>query len=277
MVEDVFDRSTFTKNRERMLKHEVTAQFFIAVVDQARNAGLMSSDHFSVDGTLIRAWASHKSFVPKDGPPPDKTGSSGNPEVDFKRQKRSNDTHASITDPDARLATKSNTGEAIPAYVGTVLMENRAKLAVETRLMIASGIAEREAAIEMLRAALAWFAQVLGETPAATAALAGEAKNSAPLFLPHLQGERAPLWDNTSRGVFARLETPVDFDSLDDLPVDLIFLLLAPEGAGADHLKALSRIARVLRDSETTAKIRGTRDAAAIHTFLSQAPASNAA
>ena len=78
-------------------------------------------------------------------------------------------------------------------------------------------------------------------------------------------------------GVFARLETPVDFDSLDDLPVDLVFLLLAPEGAGADHLKALSRIARVLRDADTTAKIRGTRDAAAIHTFLSEAPASNAA
>lgn len=78
-------------------------------------------------------------------------------------------------------------------------------------------------------------------------------------------------------GVFARLESPVDFDALDDLPVDLLFLLLAPEGAGADHLKALSRIARVLRDPDTTAKIRGTKDAVAIHTFLSEAPASNAA
>lgn len=78
-------------------------------------------------------------------------------------------------------------------------------------------------------------------------------------------------------GVFARLDTPVDFEALDDQPVDLVFLLLAPEGAGADHLKALSRIARVLRDSETVAKIRGTQDAAAIHSFLSQTPASNAA
>lgn len=77
-------------------------------------------------------------------------------------------------------------------------------------------------------------------------------------------------------GVFARLENPVDFESLDDQPVDLVFLLLAPEGAGADHLKALSRIARVLRDNETTAKIRGTRDAAAIHTFLTEAPIVNA-
>ncbi|MDN2566478.1 PTS IIA-like nitrogen regulatory protein PtsN [Aquibium sp. A9E412] len=79
------------------------------------------------------------------------------------------------------------------------------------------------------------------------------------------------------RGVFARLETPVDFDALDDLPVDLVFLLLAPEGAGADHLKALSRIARVLRNADTVDKIRGTKDAAAIHAFLSQTPASNAA
>ena len=78
-------------------------------------------------------------------------------------------------------------------------------------------------------------------------------------------------------GVFARLETPVDFEALDDLPVDLVFLLLAPEGAGADHLKALSRIARVLRYADTVAKIRGSHDAAAIHTLLSETPASHAA
>lgn len=78
-------------------------------------------------------------------------------------------------------------------------------------------------------------------------------------------------------GVFARLDTPVDFEALDDQPVDLVFLLLAPEGAGADHLKALSRIARVLRDADTVAKIRGTDNAAAIHAFLSKAPTSNAA
>ncbi|MCR4267348.1 PTS IIA-like nitrogen regulatory protein PtsN [Nitratireductor sp. ZSWI3] len=78
-------------------------------------------------------------------------------------------------------------------------------------------------------------------------------------------------------GVFARLDTPVDFEAIDDQPVDLVFLLLAPEGAGADHLKALSRIARVLRDADTVAKIRGTKDAAAIHSFLAETPASNAA
>lgn len=78
-------------------------------------------------------------------------------------------------------------------------------------------------------------------------------------------------------GVFARLETPVDFEALDDQPVDLVFLLLAPEGAGADHLKALSRIARVLRDTDTVNKVRGTRDAQAIHALLSETPASHAA
>lgn len=151
MEDSAWDHSTYTQNRDRLTEHDVVKTLFGRVMDQAREVHLLSSEHFSVDGTLIRAWASHKSFVPKDGPPPDKTGSTGNPEVDFKRQKPSNDTHASITDPDARLTTKSNAGEAIPAYVGNVLMENRGKLAVDTRLMIASGTAEREAAIEMLR------------------------------------------------------------------------------------------------------------------------------
>jgi transposase len=152
MEERAWDHSTYTQNRDRLIEHDVVKELFARVLDQARKAGLLSSEHFSVDGTLIRAWASHKSFVPKDGPPPDRTGSSGNPEVDFKGQKRSNDTHASTTDPDARLMRKSNTGEAIPAYIGNVLMENRSKLAVDTRVALGSGSAEREAAIEMLGA-----------------------------------------------------------------------------------------------------------------------------
>lgn len=152
MEDGPWDHSTYTQNRDRLIEHDVVKELFARVMDQARRAGLLSSEHFSVDGTLIRAWASHKSFVPKDGPPPDKTGSRGNPEVDFKSQKRSNDTHASTTDPDARLMTKSNSGEAIPAYIGNVLMENRSKLAVDTCLAVASGSAEREAAIEMLSA-----------------------------------------------------------------------------------------------------------------------------
>jgi hypothetical protein len=119
-------------------------------MDQAKAKGLLSSEHYSVDGTLIRAWASHKSFLPKDGAPPPISGSRGNPEVDFKGHKRTNETHESKTDPDAKLATKSSKAGAIPAYMGHVLTENRNGLVVDTRLSEANGIAEREAAIEML-------------------------------------------------------------------------------------------------------------------------------
>jgi transposase len=150
MEDAAWDHSTYTQNRDRLIEHEVVKALFGQVMQQAEDAKLLSCEHFSVDGTLIRAWASHKSFVPKNGPPPDKTGSKSNPEVDFKRQQRSNDTHASSTDPDARLAAKSNQAEAIPAYIGHVLMDNRGKLAIDTRLTIASGTAEREAAIDML-------------------------------------------------------------------------------------------------------------------------------
>ena len=152
-MEDIpWDHSTYTQNRDRLIAHDVIKTLFGQVMEQARTADLLSTEHFSVDGTLIRAWASHKSFVPKDGPPPDKGGSQSNPEVDFKRQKRSNDTHASTTDTDARLYTKSNKAEAVPAYIGHVLMENRNKLAVDTQLTTASGTAEREAALAMLQA-----------------------------------------------------------------------------------------------------------------------------
>jgi len=152
-MEDIpWDHSTYTQNRDRLIAHDVIKTLFGQVMERARKADLLSAEHFSVDGTLIRAWASHKSFVPKDGPPPDKGGSKSNPEVDFKRQKRSNDTHASTTDTDARLYTKSNKAEAVPAYIGHVLMENRNKLAVDTQLTTASGTAEREAALAMLQA-----------------------------------------------------------------------------------------------------------------------------
>ena len=150
MEDAAWDHSTYTQNRDRLIEHDAVRALFERVMKQAADARLLSDEHFSVDGTLIRAWASHKSFVPKDGPPPDKSGSRSNPEVDFKKQRRSNDTHASTTDPDARLATKTSKGESIPAYMGHVLMDNRAKLAVDTRLTLASGTAERDAAIAML-------------------------------------------------------------------------------------------------------------------------------
>lgn len=150
MEDAAWDHSTYTQNRDRLIAHEAVRALFTQVMQQAREADLLSDEHFSVDGTLIRAWASHKSFVPKDGPPPDAGGSASNPEVNFRKQKRSNDTHESASDPEARLATKSNRSDAIPAYMGHVLMENRSKLAVDTRLTLASGTAEREAAVDML-------------------------------------------------------------------------------------------------------------------------------
>jgi len=150
MEDAAWDHSTYTQNRDRLIDHDAIRTLFGRVMQQAEEARLLSSEHFSVDGTLIRAWASLKSFVPKDGPPPDKTGSKSNPEVDFKRQKRSNETHASTTDPDAQLFTKSKKAEALPSFMGHVLMDNHSKLAVDVRLTQASGNAEREAALDML-------------------------------------------------------------------------------------------------------------------------------
>lgn len=145
-----WDHSTYTKNRDRLIEHEVVRELFERVLDQAKAKGLLSSEHFSVDGTLIRAWASHKSFVPKDGPSPPASGSSNNPEVDFRGQKRTNDTHQSTTDPDAKLYTKSSKAGAIPCYMGHVLTENRNGLVIDSQLTQASGTAERESALQML-------------------------------------------------------------------------------------------------------------------------------
>ena len=149
--EVAWDHSTYTKNRDRLIEHDVVRALFGQVMEQAKAAGLLSDEHFSVDGTLIRAWASHKSFVPKDGPPPPSSGSGSNREVDFKGQKRSNDTHASSSDPEARLFAKSHKQESLPAYLGHVLMENRSRLAVDTRVTLATGTGEHEAAIDMLK------------------------------------------------------------------------------------------------------------------------------
>ena len=152
MDEAPWDHSSYTKNRDRLIENEVVRGLFGQVMQQAKEAKLLSDEHFSVDGTMIRAWASHKSFVPKDGPPPPSSGSRSNPEVDFKGKKRSNETHVSTSDPDAKLYAKSNKAESVPAYLGHVLMDNRGKLAVDTQVTQATGTAEREAALQMLGA-----------------------------------------------------------------------------------------------------------------------------
>ena len=145
----VWDASTFSKNRDRLLAGEVAAQFLSAVVTQPRVAALLSDEHFSVDGTLIGAWASVKSFRPKDGSgePP---GPGRNGERDFHGERRSNQTHASTTDPDARLHRKGAGKEAKLCFMGHVLMENRNGLVVDATTTRAGGTAERDAALELL-------------------------------------------------------------------------------------------------------------------------------
>ncbi len=163
-VEDpAFDQSSFAKNRERLLEHDVSRQFFEAVLQLARQQHLLSSQHFTVDGTLLESWASLKSFKPR-GPnrggqrkpmrgrrrkPPAASGS--NPEVNFHGEKRSNLTHVSSTDHEARLAKKGPGREARLSFAGHLLMENRHGLAVEVLVTPATGTAEREAAVTMLK------------------------------------------------------------------------------------------------------------------------------
>lgn len=151
MVEPGIDHSTFTRNRERLLAHDVAAKFFDIVVAQAKRAKLMSSEHFTVDGTLIEAWASLKSFKKKDGDKKDPPDDPGNPTVDFHGEKRTNETHASTTDPESRLAKKAAGKEARLSFSGHALMENRNGLLCDFRIAEANGRAEREVAIEMLR------------------------------------------------------------------------------------------------------------------------------
>lgn len=151
--DEVWDHSSLSKNRERLLEHAVVESFFTEVMTLADKAGLLSKEHFSVDGTLIQAWASHKSFTRKDGGSDDANGGGGrNAQADWKGRPRSNDTHASTTDPDARLFRKSHQTAAILAFQGHVLMENRSGLVVGAMVTHADGLGERAAALAMLDA-----------------------------------------------------------------------------------------------------------------------------
>ncbi|MEW6658015.1 MAG: IS5 family transposase [Thermodesulfobacteriota bacterium] len=151
MDDQVWDHSVFSKNQERFLDSDLAAAFFTRILEQAASAGLLSDEHFTVDGTLIEAWASLKSFRPKDAPPPE-GGGGRNPEVDFHGEKRLNQTHASTTDPEARLFKKGKGKEAKLCFMGHVLMENRHGLIVSPRLTAATGTAEREAAVSLVEA-----------------------------------------------------------------------------------------------------------------------------
>jgi transposase len=148
-----FDPTTFTKNRDRLLAHEVAPRFFQAVLRQAKAAHLVSAEHFTVDGTLLESWASLKSFRPKDSIDhrPRGGGAGRNPEVEYRGQPRRNDTHVSSTDPEARLFTKGKGQAAKLCYSGNVLMENRTGLVIDVEVVPATGGSEREAALSLLR------------------------------------------------------------------------------------------------------------------------------
>ena len=165
IMDHSFDYSVFAKNRSRLLEAEVSREFLLAIVEQARQQGLLSAEHFSVDGTLLEAWASLKSFRPRDGDPPAGDGSGDhfradgggrNPEVDFRGQRRRNETHVSTPEstknPEARLAKKGPGKAARLCFEGHVLMDNRQGLVVDVMLTPAGGTSERDAAIVMLGA-----------------------------------------------------------------------------------------------------------------------------
>ena len=164
--EPVWHPTVFTKNRDRLLEGAVAEQFFSLIVRQARGKKLLSDEHFSVDGTLIEPWAGQKSFQRKDRdddplnpPPPDR---SSNPTINWHREKRSNETHESLTDPMARLYKKTRGSEARLGYLGHVPTENRNGLVVDVRLTQASGMAEREAAAAMIGGKSHWRQATLG-------------------------------------------------------------------------------------------------------------------
>lgn len=152
MDDAVWSPTTFTKNRDRLLKGDIAQAFFEAVLIHADSARLLSDEHFTVDGTLLEAWASHKSFQRKAGPtePSDPPDAGGNPTIDFKGERRTNATHRSTTDPDARLYKKAQGREARLGYLGHLVMENRTGLIVDALVTPATGTAERDASIVMM-------------------------------------------------------------------------------------------------------------------------------
>jgi transposase len=153
MDDPIWSPTTFSKNRDRLLESDIAAAFFEAVVAQARAAGLMSDEHFTVDGTLLEAWASLKSFRRKDAGPTAPPDDPGNPTINFHGETRRNDTHQSTTDPEAKLARKGAGREAKLSYAGHVLLDNRHGLVAEVCVTAATGTAEREAALRLLAAA----------------------------------------------------------------------------------------------------------------------------
>jgi transposase len=202
--EPVWHPTVFSKNRDRLLEGAVAEQFFSLIVQQARSRKLLSDEHFTVDGTLIEAWAGQKSFQRKDSdplnpPPPDH---SKNPAVNWHREKRSNETHESRTDPMARLYKKSSGAEAKLAYLGHALTENRNGLVVDVRLTQATGTAERDAGKDMISGKAEWRRVTLGgdrnyDTRGFVAEL--RARNVTPHVAQNDNNRRSAIDDRTTR------------------------------------------------------------------------------
>jgi transposase len=146
----VWDATVFTKNRDRLLQADVAKEFLAEVVAQAGAKGLTSDEHFTVDGTLLEAWASQKSYQAREGKQPPPPDDPGNPTVNFRGERRSNQTHASKTDPEAQMARKGEGKESKLSYSGNLLVENRNGLIVNAEVFVANGTAERDAALVML-------------------------------------------------------------------------------------------------------------------------------
>jgi transposase len=205
LLEPSFDATTFTKNRERLLKHQVGQELFDEVVARAHERGLLSDEHFTVDGTLIEAAASLKSFKRKDGQPPKTTDDDpGNPSVDFHGERRSNATHQSTTDPEARLFKKGKGKEAKLVFLAHALMENRNGLVVDFQLSEANGTAERDMVPELLDQAKErrFRPKTLGadknyDTQACVADI--RARNVTPHVAQNTSGRRSAIDGRTTR------------------------------------------------------------------------------
>jgi len=197
-----FDHSTFSRNRERLLGHEVTRAFCEEVRREAERQHLLSREHFSVDGTMLRAWASQKSYRPRDEDGPPAGGGGRNPEVDFRGQRRRRETHVSRTDPEALLYRKGRGQAAELSYLGHVLMENRNGLVVDVELTPSTGTGERDAAVRMLGRRAGRHRITVGadkgyDTRAFVAAL--RAQRVTPHVAQHTTGRRSAVDRRTTR------------------------------------------------------------------------------
>jgi transposase len=200
MDDAVWAPTTFTKNRDRLLDGDIAAAFFDAVVLHADSERLLSDEHFTVDGTLLEAWASQKSFRPRDEDPPPPSG--GNPTVNFHGQRRTNATHQSTTDPDARLYKKARGREARLGYLGHVLMEHRSGLIVHTMVTPADGYGERDAAAVMVHAVPGRHRiTVAGDKGYDTRALVATLRGmgATPHVAQHTAGRRSAIDRRTTR------------------------------------------------------------------------------